>query len=207
MKIYDKIFDWYCDSRNPDAGVEVIRLFAEKLQPEATILDIGCGTGTPITATLLELGINPYGIDSSIKMVTEFKKTFPDVPVQHSDVLDSNFFNRSFDAVISYGFIFHLSQEQQEIAIEKVANHLQHGGYFLFNSGDEDGGEMSLPEYNGGESFMQYSMSCLNYESTLQRNGMSLTSHYIEDGFGSTIYIAKKVSNDTVLSDNTSHLH
>ena len=65
MKIYDKIFDWYCDSRNPDTGVELIRLFAQKLQPEATILDIGCGTGDPITATLLELGINPYGIDSS----------------------------------------------------------------------------------------------------------------------------------------------
>lgn len=198
MEIYDKIFDWYCESRSPEAGVKVVRLFAQKLQPDAIILDLGCGYGAPITTTLLELGTKPYGIDSSIKMVTEFKKTFPDVPVQHSDVLKSDFFNRSFDAVIGYGFIFHLSAQQQEIAIEKVANHLQLGGYFLFNSGDEEGSEMSSPEYNGGESFMQYSMSCVNYGKVLQKNGMTLLSHTIEEGFGSTIYIAKKVSNKNV---------
>lgn len=203
MEVYDKIFDWYCDSRSPDAGVEVIRSFSRKLQPNATILDIGCGYGAPITTTLLELGFKPYGIDSSIKMVKEFGNLFPDVPVQHSDVLSSDFFNRSFHAVIGYGFMFHLSQEQQETAIEKVANHLQDGGYFLFNSGDEDNsGEMTSPKYNGGETFMQYCMSRINYEKILQKNGMILISNDTEEGFGSTIYVAKKVSNENVQFDN-----
>lgn len=193
MEVYDKIFDWYCDSRSPDAGVEVIQSFSQKLQASATILDIGCGYGAPITTTLLELGFKPFGIDSSIKMVKEFAKIFPDVPVQHSDVLSSDFFNRSFNAVIGYGFMFHLSQEKQETVIEKVANHLQDGGYFLFNSGDEDNsGEMTSPKYNGGETFMQYCMSSINYEKILQKNGMTLISNHIEECSGSTIYIAKK---------------
>lgn len=41
-----KIFDWYCDSRSPDAGVEVIRSFAKKLQPNSTVLDKGMGINT-----------------------------------------------------------------------------------------------------------------------------------------------------------------
>jgi cyclopropane fatty-acyl-phospholipid synthase-like methyltransferase len=202
MKIYDKIFDWYCSSRSPDAGVEPIRSFTQHLQPSAKVLDIGCGYGTPITSTLFKLGFKPYGIDSSIKMVTKFKEDFPAVPIQHSDVLNSNFFNIIFDAVIGYGFMFHLSQNQQEEVIEMVADHLQQDGYFLFNSGDEDGSKMTSPEFNGGESFMTYSMSSLNYEKILQRNGMIMINKYIEKGFGSTVYIAKKVSNNAINADN-----
>ena len=208
MDIYNKIFDWYRDSRSADAGVDVVRLFAQKLQPNATILDLGCGYGAPITTTLLELGFKPYGIDSSIKMVEEFKRVFPGIPVQHADVLNSDFFSRSFSAIIGYGFIFHLPIEEQKIAIRKVANHIEHGGYLLFNSGNEDNeGEMTSPEYNGGESFMQYSMSRFNYEKVLQENGMTLISSNIEEGYGSTIYIAKKEMNASVQNHNAGQLN
>ncbi len=198
MEIYDKIFDWYLATRNPYAGVEVVRKFAQQLQTDSTILDIGCGHGVPITTTLLELGMEPYGIDSSIKMVEEFQNNFPKVPVQCSDVLNSNFFDRCFDAIIGYGFIFHLCQRQQELVIEKVARHLKNDGYFLFNSGDENGSSMSTPEYNGGECFMMYSMSCSNYERVLGRHGMILTNHFIEEGFGSTVYVARKITSENV---------
>ena len=198
MKIYDKIFDWYYSSRSPNAGVKVVKSFTQNLQSGATILDIGCGYGSPITRTLFQLGFKPYGIDSSIKMVAKFKEVFPEIPVQHSDVLNSDFFNLSFDAIIGYGFMFHLSPSQQESVIKKVAEHLKQGGYFLFNSGDEDGSEMTPAEYNGGESFMSYSMSSFNYEKALQKNGLILVKHYIEEGFGSTIYIAKKSSNNAI---------
>ena len=109
--------------------------------------------------------------------------------------MDSDFFNILFDAVIAYGFIVHLPQDQQTKVIEKVSEHLKCEGYFLFNSGDEDGKEMTPPECNGGERFMTYSMSCSNYERTLNENSMILKDHYIEKDFGGTIYIGKKLSN------------
>jgi 2-polyprenyl-3-methyl-5-hydroxy-6-metoxy-1,4-benzoquinol methylase len=195
MKVYDKIFEWYVSARNSDAGVEVIRKFTQNLKPGARILDIGCGYGFPITNTLYRIGFKPYGIDSSIKMVRRFKEDLPDVPVQCSNVLDSDFFNILFEAVIAYGFIFHLPQDQQIKVIEKVSEHLQCEGYFLFSSGDVDDMSMTPPGCNGGERFMTYSMSCSNYERTLYKNGMILTNHYIEKDAGGTIYIAKKFSN------------
>ena len=195
MEVYDKIFDWYVTARNPDAGDEVIRKFTQNFQPGAKILDIGCGHGFPITNTLCQLGFKPYGIDSSIKMVTRFKEDLRDVPVQCSNVLDSDFFNILFDAVIAYGFIFHLPQDQQKKVIEKVSEHLKCDGYFLFSAGDGDGAKMTPPGSNGGERFMTYSMSRSNYERTLNENSMILKDHYIEKNFGGTIYIAKKLSN------------
>jgi 2-polyprenyl-3-methyl-5-hydroxy-6-metoxy-1,4-benzoquinol methylase len=194
MEVYDKIFDWYVSARNAEAGVEVIRKFTQNLQPGAKILDLGCGYGFPIAITLCHLGFRPYGIDSSIKMVTRFREDLPNVPVQCSNVLDSDFFNICFDAVIAYGFIFHLTQDQQLKVIKKVSEHLQFEGYFLFSSGDEDGMSMTPPGSNGGERFMTYSMSCSNYEKTLYQHGMILQSHYIEKDSGGTMYIAKKLS-------------
>ena len=197
MKVYDKIFDWYVSARNQKAGVEVIKAFVKNLQPGAKILDIGCGYGFPITDLLHRLGFKLYGIDSSMKMVSKFRKDLPDVPVQCSNVLDSDFFNILFDAVIAYGFIFHLPQKQQTMVIEKVSEHLQSDGYFLFGSGDEDGKIMTPPGANGGQRFMMYSMSCSNYKKKLKENSMILKNHYIEKDFGGTIYIAQKFSNNT----------
>lgn len=197
MKVYDKIFDWYVSARSPEAGVEVIKEFTKNLHPGAKVLDIGCGHGFPIANTLYRLGFKPYGIDSSIKMVTRFRKDLPGMPVQCSNVLNSDFFDTIFDAIIAYGFIIHLPQDQQTKVIEKVSEHLQSNGGFLFNSGDEDGKSMTPPGYNGGERFMTYSMSCCNYERILQKNSMVLKNHYIEKKCGGNIYVAKKLFNKT----------
>ena len=193
MKIYDKIFDWYVSARSQDAGVEAIKKFTQNLQPGSKVLELGCGYGFPIANMLHKLGFNLYGIDSSIKMVKRFKKELPCVPVQCSNVLNSTFFNTRFDAIIAYGFITHLPHEQQVKVMEKVSDHLQSDGVFLFNSGDEDGEKMTLPGYNGGERFMTYSMSCSNYEKVLYNNDMILKNHYVEKDWGGTIYISQKL--------------
>lgn len=192
MEAYDKIFDWYLSARSPDAGVAPVRLLAQKLESNATVLDVGCGHGAPITTSLLEQGFSPYGIDSSRKMVEKFREQCRDVPVQHCGVLDSDFFNTSFDAIVSYGFMFHLPADLQKKVIKKVSEHLKQGGYFLFNSGNEDGDRMAPPDFNGGETFMMSSMSRRNYEKVLLRNSMALIDHYIELEFGCTIYLARK---------------
>jgi len=43
----------------------------------ANVLDLGCGTGVPITKTLIERGLHVYGIDASPSMLAAFRARFP----------------------------------------------------------------------------------------------------------------------------------
>jgi 2-polyprenyl-3-methyl-5-hydroxy-6-metoxy-1,4-benzoquinol methylase len=64
-------------------------------------LDLGCGPGVPISETLIEGGFDVYGIDASVTMVAAFQSRFPTNVVQCAAVEDSDFFGRSFDAVVA----------------------------------------------------------------------------------------------------------
>ncbi len=172
--------------------MEVVKNLTQSLQAGAKILELGCGFGFPIASMLYKLGFDLYAIDSSMKMVERFRNDLPDIPIQCSKVLNSTFFDTQFDAIIAYGLIIHLPQNEQVQLITKVSRHLGSKGVFLFNSGDEDGERMTPPGLNGGESFMTYSMSSNNYKKVLSSNKLILQNHYIEKGCGGTIYIAQK---------------
>lgn len=115
-------------------GAQTVRQWARSLPLGAIVLDIGCGTGDPISKALMDEGLTVYGIDASPSMVQGFKKNFPDNPVVCEAAEDSSFFNRQFDAVIAWGVLFLLAEETQEVVIQKMANALPTGGKLLFTS-------------------------------------------------------------------------
>src|ERR1700761_9027712 len=90
-------------------GSATVRAWAQTFGAGSTVLDLGCGTGIPVTKILLEAGLNVYAIDASQKMVEDFRHNFPDVPIACEAVERSAFFDRSFDGIISVGLIFLLS--------------------------------------------------------------------------------------------------
>lgn len=115
-------------------GTPEVRRWAKALPAPATVLDLGCGTGWPVSKVLVEEGLNVYGIDASPAMVQEFRKNFPNNPVVCEAVEDSSFFDRQFDAIIAWGLMFLLPENAQETAIQKAANALHAGGKFLFTA-------------------------------------------------------------------------
>jgi SAM-dependent methyltransferase len=115
-------------------GASVVAEWSELLPAGATILDLGCGTGIPISLTLIARGCNVYGVDASLSMTAEFQSNFPNVPVQCAAVEDSDFFGRTFDGVVAWGLFFLLSAEVQLKLIEKVAAILPSGGRLLFTA-------------------------------------------------------------------------
>jgi cyclopropane fatty-acyl-phospholipid synthase-like methyltransferase len=100
----------------------------------ATVLDLGCGTGVPISQSLIEREFNVYGVDASPTMVAAFRARFPTVPVECAAVEESDFFGRTFDGVVSWGLFFLLDVEVQRRLIAKVAAVLPQGGRFLFTA-------------------------------------------------------------------------
>lgn len=131
---YDQIAHHFIAARNSRIGPSVVREWCETLRPGCAILDIACGHGVPTTQTLVEHGFEIYGVDASPKLLAEFRKRFPAAQAECSAAEDSDFFGRTFDAVISWGLMFILPVELQRSLIQKIAHSLNPGGKFLFTS-------------------------------------------------------------------------
>mgnify|MGYP001170042024 CR=1 FL=1 len=133
---YEEIAATFISARGTlhDVGTSSVRRWASMLPTAATVLDLGCGTGVPVTRTLMEEGITVYGIDASPTLVNAFRKNFPHAPIACEAAEDSTFFNRKFDGIIAWGLMFLLGEEPQELVIRKAAKALKSGGEFLFTA-------------------------------------------------------------------------
>lgn len=115
-------------------GSSTARAWARTLTKGSVVLDIGCGTGIPVTKILLDEGLTAYALDASPKMVAAFRQNFPNVPVACESIERSSFFNRSFDGIIAVGLIFLLPEETQRAVIPKMAAALNPGGRLSFTA-------------------------------------------------------------------------
>jgi 2-polyprenyl-3-methyl-5-hydroxy-6-metoxy-1,4-benzoquinol methylase len=151
---YEAMADVFMRIRNQRIGPDVVREWSALLAPGATVLDIGCGDGRPISQVLFERGLTVYGIDASGKMIAAFREQFPDATAQCASIEESSFFERTFDAVISWGLIFLLEEDSQRLLIQKAAAALRPGGRLLLTAPRDpvswDDGMTGLPSRSLG---------------------------------------------------------
>src|SRR5882672_10467393 len=75
-------------------GTSSVRGWAKSILPGSVVLDLGCGTGIPVSKILIDEGMKVYGIDASPTMAKVFHKNFPDMPIACEAVEESSFFDR-----------------------------------------------------------------------------------------------------------------
>ena len=80
-------------------GTRPVRDWARTLPSGAAVIDLSCGSGMPITKVLLDEGLNVYAVDAAPSLVEAFRHNFPQVPIACESVLDSLFFERTFEGV------------------------------------------------------------------------------------------------------------
>lgn len=116
-------------------GAELVRSWAKaRLPRSAAILDIGCGSGVPITQSLVNDGFSVWGVDASPSLISVYRLNFPDMPAVCEPAQDSSFFGRNFVGAVSIGLIFLLGDGDQRKLLTNVANVLEPGGRFLFSA-------------------------------------------------------------------------
>jgi SAM-dependent methyltransferase len=187
---YDLIADWYASQRTSQtAGVPEVTALATSLPPGALVLDVGCGTGIPLTRVLLDHGCDVLGVDSSSNLLALYHANFPHVPTICAPIQSCELEGRMVDAAIAWGVIFHLPHEEQLQAIAKISRALKPGGLFLFTSGREHGSIDGQPM--DGVPFRYYSFSIEGYRDLLREHGLTLEDTHT-DRFDNIYYLSRK---------------
>jgi len=154
-----------------------VRNWAKALPRGASVVDLGCGPGLPITEVLVAEGLRVYGVDAAPSFVQAFRRNLPNTPIVCEAVQDSKFFDRTFDGVLAWGLMFLLSPEDQRRLIQRIADILVPGGRLLFTSPAEIG--FGNDVMTGLES---RSLGAEEYQRLLSAVGLSVAGEYEDEG-------------------------
>jgi cyclopropane fatty-acyl-phospholipid synthase-like methyltransferase len=158
-------------------GADVIAHWSRTLGKDAQVLELACGGGYPITRALQDAGLRLWAIESSPNLVAEFQRRFPDVPVQCAKVQDSDFFGRTYDAVVAVGLMFLLIENEQAALIHRVAQVLLPGGRFLFTA------PLQRCQWDDATTgIASQSLGRTVYEDCMRSAGLSLIATYTDSG-------------------------
>jgi len=163
--------------RSTGVGVNTVRNWARTLPGGATVIDLGCGPGFPITEVLVTEGLNVFGVDAAPSFVQAFQRNLPNTAVVCEAVQDSRFFDRTFDGVLAWGLMFLLSAEDQRRLIQRIAGILTPGGRLLFTSP-----AVPLIWNDAMTGLESRSLGVEEYRRQLSAVGLTLVSEYEDEG-------------------------
>lgn len=160
-------------------GARAVGDWARTLPRRAAVIDLGCGSGLPITKVLVSERLNVFGIDASPSLVKAFQHNLPDIPVACESVEESLFFNRMFDGVLAWGLIFLLLPEAQRSLMRRMADILVPGGRLLFTS---CAGAQPLVWKDALTGLESRSLGAAKYRRLLSAVGLCVTREYEDEG-------------------------
>jgi SAM-dependent methyltransferase len=166
--------------------------FLARVPEGGTILDAGCGMGEPIARYFIERDYRVTGIDSSPSLVAMCRERFPEQDWLVADMRALDL-GRRFDGAIAWHSLFHLSPDDQHVALPRLAAHVRDGAPLMFTSGPhqgEDIGEwLGEPLYHG-------SLGQDDYEALLTAAGFAAIEHRLRDPEcgSATVWLASRAA-------------
>jgi SAM-dependent methyltransferase len=150
---YDHIAEqWNSNFRGQaylDRVLGYVDVVLEGLEPQARVLDLGCGTGTPIAEHLVEKGFRVVGVDQSEKMLEIARLAVPEAEFVHRDMIDVELAD-GFGAAIAWDSIFHVERKHHSDIFHKLAQSLEHGGRLLLSVGGSGAGNSEAGNSEAG---------------------------------------------------------
>lgn len=111
---------------------ELLKHFSTLVEPDRTVLDIGCGPGHT-TAYLTLLGVSATGVDLSPKMIELASKAFPQTNFAVGNLFALDYPSSSIEGVLALYCIVHLSPDQLLGAFSEMFRVLRNGGVLLLS--------------------------------------------------------------------------
>jgi 2-polyprenyl-3-methyl-5-hydroxy-6-metoxy-1,4-benzoquinol methylase len=178
---YDKIAEEFARLRTTLFPLEkqYLELLLKSVPAGGSILDLGCGTGTPIATHLNSLGYKITGVDASARMLDLAKKSMPNQKWIHSTIEEVDL-HEKFAAVICWDSIFHLPREMHSTIFQKINQNLLVGGRLMVSSGGDVGKE-GFTDKMFGEEFYYDSLPQTELFEVLNGLGFKIISSELFD--------------------------
>ncbi|RAL62272.1 hypothetical protein DID88_004839 [Monilinia fructigena] len=133
IEYYDDLAKVYEDAFSHDMGLhEFIEMTLLELPSTAKVLDIGCGTGKPVSYTMAAHGHRVHGIDLSGAMIELSLKRVPSGSFEQVNMLkySPQFLKNTpdIDVIFAIFSLFYLSRKETATMISKMFNWLKPNG-------------------------------------------------------------------------------
>lgn len=166
MNFYEKNHKDYYQSTvgvNPSSFLTPLTVF---LEPNASILDIGCGSGRDLL-WLAEHGFCPTGFEQSPSLA-DLARTHSQQPVIEGDFCSYDFSSLQFNALVLVGALVHQSREEFPELFRSICQALVPAGYVLLTMKEGSGGMQT----DDGRYFTLW--SCRELESVFASIGLEV---------------------------------
>jgi SAM-dependent methyltransferase len=165
--------------------------FITALPKGASVLDLGCGAGSPVALHMAECGLRVTGVDTSPTLVSLCRERMPDQEWIVRDMRTLSL-GRTFDGVLAWDSFFHLKPDDQRRMFDVFAAHVAASARLMFNSGPAHG--EAIGAYRG-DPLYHASLDAAEYEARLALSGFEVVAHVVEDrqAGGRTVWVARSL--------------
>lgn len=164
--------------------------FLEHVSSNGHVLDLGCGSGRPVAAYLIQQRRRVTGVDASEPLIELCRQRFPDQTWRVADMRGLDL-GQTFDGLIAWHSSFHLTRPDQRALFAVYARHVAPGGVLMFTSGHED--DEAIGEWQG-EPLYHASLSSAEHRQQLETHGFEVIDHVVGDDTRgeATVWLARR---------------
>jgi ubiquinone/menaquinone biosynthesis C-methylase UbiE len=132
---YDRMAGTYQDTRHLFDNKHELEAFIALLPRDATVVDLGCGAGVPVTKLLVDSGFIVTGVDFSESMLTLATKNVPEAHFIKQNMTDLAFKDNAFNGLTACYSIIHVPREKHATLFHTFHRVLKPNGILLISMG------------------------------------------------------------------------
>jgi SAM-dependent methyltransferase len=182
--------EWDADRRNSGWNDKPWHdRFIAALPTGGCVLDLGCGSGSPVALHMIACGLRVTGVDASPTLISLCKERLPDQEWIVAD-MRSLALSRKFDGVLAWDSFFHLKPDDQRRMFGVFREHAAISATLMFNTGSVHGEAIGCYR---GDPLYHSSLDAAEYDELLDHYGFEVLAHSVEDAEagGRTVWLAR----------------
>jgi 2-polyprenyl-3-methyl-5-hydroxy-6-metoxy-1,4-benzoquinol methylase len=163
--------------------------FIDGVAAGVSVLDLGCGSGSPVAAHMSARGLQVTGVDSSPTMISLCQHRLPDHEWIAANMRTLSL-DRRFGGILAWDSFFHLDHEHQRAMFAVFAAHALSGAMLMFNTGPAHG--EAVGGYRG-DPLYHASLAPGEYRTLINSSGFDTIEHVVEDprAGGRTVWLCR----------------